>query len=56
VVPCADAQAVVVQAQAAGVRAGAVGSRVLRLVTHLGVSSEDIGRAAAVLAPLVISA
>lgn len=52
-VPCADAAAVVAQAQAAGVRAGAVGPRVLRLVTHLGVSATDVRRAADVLAPLV---
>ncbi len=53
VVPCSDAPAVVAQALANGVRVGAVGSRVLRLVTHLGVSGDDVRRAAAVLAPLI---
>ncbi|MDQ3627546.1 MAG: threonine aldolase family protein [Actinomycetota bacterium] len=53
VVPCADAHEVVARAQAGGVRVGAVGSKVLRLVTHLGVSGDDIRRAAAVLPPLL---
>jgi threonine aldolase len=53
VVPCEDPGAVVQEARDAGVLTGAVGPRALRLVTHLGVSRDDVRRAAEVLAPLV---
>ncbi|MGH3423434.1 MAG: threonine aldolase family protein [Nocardioidaceae bacterium] len=53
VVPVADAAHVVDAARAGGVLASAVGSKALRLVTHLDVSDTDAKRAAEVLAPLV---
>jgi threonine aldolase len=53
VVEVPDAAAVVSDLHDAGVLAGAVGPRVLRLVTHLDVSDEDTDRACDVLAKTV---
>jgi threonine aldolase len=50
VVECDDAGALVQRLRAGGVLAGAVGPRVVRLVTHLDVGDDDAARAAEVLA------
>jgi threonine aldolase len=53
VVPVADAQRIVARAGEAGVRLSAVGTHVVRLVTHLGLTRPNVDRAAAALAPLL---
>ena len=53
VVPMADPGRVVAGAREEGVLVSAVGASSLRMVTHLDVSREDAGQAAAVLAELV---
>lgn len=50
VVPTEDAPGLVARLREEGVLAGAVGARVVRLVTHLDVSADDARRAAEVLA------
>ena len=50
VVPCGNAAAAAAAARAAGVLVGVVGSRTLRLVTHLDVPTADAHTAGAVLA------
>ncbi len=52
VVPRTDAAEMVVRAREAGVLVSAVGPAVVRLVTHLDITREDVEKAAAVLAGL----
>jgi len=54
-VEVADSRAVAAAAAARGVLIGVTGPTTVRLVTHADIDDGDIGRAAAVLAPLVAS-